>query len=340
MLQVVEIVLSGAKVEDARVELKTIWPTDHARAARQIAGLANASGGSDVIWVVGVDEDAHEVRTPQPVELQNWWGAVRRRFAEVAPEMPSLVVPVSPQQSVTALKFDTSRTPYLVTTDGLRGVDREVPWREGNATRSAHRHEVLRTVVEAARIPHIEPVGAWIEFSEVAEHPDGWVAAEGDPDGVVQRIRVQGVLRAFVEATDAVVLPEHKWSCELWLGDAMTAMKMSAAGPEVTVGSSRVGTSITEPRGVIEYVSRSGLHVRGPDSIRLSVRAYLDPADRSLVDLADLCRVVVRFPLALGFGVAAAEYSLVPATLGAINYGPDRRFLGFSLDGSPTAAYL
>ena len=47
----------GHQVEDdARVELKREWPTDRSRAARRIAGHANAAEGREIIWVIGVDE--------------------------------------------------------------------------------------------------------------------------------------------------------------------------------------------------------------------------------------------------------------------------------------------
>jgi len=56
VLSIVELVLNGRTVEDDRVELKAEWPEDHYKAARHIAGLANASRGEDVLWIVGLDE--------------------------------------------------------------------------------------------------------------------------------------------------------------------------------------------------------------------------------------------------------------------------------------------
>jgi hypothetical protein len=44
-----------AAIEDDRVELKADWP-DAEKAARRVAGHANASGGGSVLWIIGLDE--------------------------------------------------------------------------------------------------------------------------------------------------------------------------------------------------------------------------------------------------------------------------------------------
>ena len=92
VLQVVEHVTRGRTVEDNLVELKADWPTDHRKAARQIGGHANAAAGDDILWIIGIDEDAHSVRATTPTEIQHWWGKVERCFSEVAPELEVLSV--------------------------------------------------------------------------------------------------------------------------------------------------------------------------------------------------------------------------------------------------------
>ena len=81
VLQLVETVLKGGRVEDSRVELKADWPSDHAKSARQIAGLSNFCSGDVALWIIGLDEKAHKLHPVSETELQNWWLQVSRRFS-------------------------------------------------------------------------------------------------------------------------------------------------------------------------------------------------------------------------------------------------------------------
>ena len=156
VLDIVDAVAKGGRIEDDRVEAKREWPTDHRRAARQIAGLANAAAGEPIMWIVGLDEGGHRVCDPGDVEPSNWWNQVSSRFSDVPPDLTLLRV-ATPHGAVAALWMDTGRTPYVVTTDGRGGVDREVPWRRGTTLRSAHRSEILRSVIREAEAPRTRP---------------------------------------------------------------------------------------------------------------------------------------------------------------------------------------
>jgi hypothetical protein len=58
-IRVIESVEAGNSVEETtRVELKAQWPDDVNKAARQIAGQANAARGDPMFWLIGVDEKA------------------------------------------------------------------------------------------------------------------------------------------------------------------------------------------------------------------------------------------------------------------------------------------
>ena len=71
-------------MEDDGIEFKRELPSDTQRAARQIAGMANAARGEQFLWVVGVDE---ATRAIQPVsgDLAAWWDRVSARFDGEAP---------------------------------------------------------------------------------------------------------------------------------------------------------------------------------------------------------------------------------------------------------------
>jgi hypothetical protein len=160
VLELVEQLERGARVEDARVELKADWP-QAARAARRIAGHANAAHGDSILWVIGVDEHAREVTGARIEELANWWPQVESCFESVAPTLLDLNVPCG-ENVVVALLFDTSRAPYVVR-NREGGAELEVPWREATRVRSARREELLRLLAPAALLPDVEILGAHLE---------------------------------------------------------------------------------------------------------------------------------------------------------------------------------
>lgn len=55
VLRVIEQVKRGQSNEDSRVELKARW-IEPEKAARQIAGHANAARGDKILWIIGLDE--------------------------------------------------------------------------------------------------------------------------------------------------------------------------------------------------------------------------------------------------------------------------------------------
>jgi hypothetical protein len=159
VLNLVDRVVQGARVEDFRVECKADWPPT-ARAARRIAGHANAARGEPILWIIGLDEDGHRVTGASDVELADWWPQVTACFDEgIKPGLTPLVVPVGPEHSVVVLYMTTERAPYVVNRQEEQGpFEREVPWRDGNRTRSAHRHELLRVLVPAVTPPEATAV--------------------------------------------------------------------------------------------------------------------------------------------------------------------------------------
>lgn len=326
VLQVVDTVLRGDNNEDSRFELKAEWPSDHARAARQIAGLANAGSGEDVVWIIGIDEKAHALREVAPTELQNWWLATAKRFSEVAPELQALVVPTPSGESVVALAFDTSRAPYLITTDGKGGVEREIPWREGNATRSARRSEILRTVVDQSRTPQLELVRASLEFEVQRHHPGGWQAEKDDPSGVVESIGVYGAAVLFVETSGPAFLPEHRWATRLVFEQHDAVLRTQVSGPKAFTGASSSGMPRSEPRGAIEYIPDSGVSINGSDTMTASFRTTLDIGLRDTIEALDEVVLHCTFPVAPTTRTASITFRLTSAPIRPVDdYGSGNR---------------
>lgn len=54
-LSIIDRVKSKQPIEDSRVELKASWP-DPKKAARRLAGHANAARGEPILWLVGIND--------------------------------------------------------------------------------------------------------------------------------------------------------------------------------------------------------------------------------------------------------------------------------------------
>ncbi|MCI0427906.1 MAG: hypothetical protein L0Z46_07830, partial [Nitrospiraceae bacterium] len=164
VLQIVDRVKNGQPIEDVRVELKSTWPDDPKKAARQIAGHANSARGEAILWIIGLDEEKGAVLGAAYNELARWYPAVQAEFDGLSPDLTSLNVPTT-NTTVVALLFETERVPYVVKnpvfgTPGGGPVSLEVPWRENNATRTANRSDLVKLLVPVAKLPALEVMEA------------------------------------------------------------------------------------------------------------------------------------------------------------------------------------
>jgi hypothetical protein len=182
VLDVIARVESGQPNEDARVELKSEW-TEPKKAARRIAGHANAAGGDPVLWIVGVDQTAGVVGA-DALELATWLPQVRAEFSELAPDLLlDLNVPAR-GKTVVALLFETDRAPFAVKNPlfGSRdggAVEWEVPWRAGTRVRSATRSQLLRILAPLEMLPNLEVIegslSLWPPQEGEQRNPSWWI---------------------------------------------------------------------------------------------------------------------------------------------------------------------
>jgi hypothetical protein len=162
-LQAIDRIKTRQPNEDSRVECKRIWIAEYWEVARQLAGSANAARGDMVLWLIGVDEVDGLVGVPHE-ELSNWYAQVRAQFADgAAPTILQAVNVTDNGQTAVALLFETDRAPYVVKlprggrdTPGGGKVTLEVPWREGNSTRTATHADLIRLLVSLQRRPDVE----------------------------------------------------------------------------------------------------------------------------------------------------------------------------------------
>lgn len=157
---------SRQPIEDTRVELKREW-IDPAKATRQMAGHANTAGGDQILWIIGLDEDAEDpVVGVSEANYSDWWSKVSTCFEGLVPHVEELNVPVD-GQTVVALLIDTDRAPFVVTNpdfNALRtAIEREVPWREGTRTRSARRSDLIRLLAPRAARVEVDVLGYDLE---------------------------------------------------------------------------------------------------------------------------------------------------------------------------------
>jgi hypothetical protein len=191
-LPILEAAKNGKPAEDTFVELKSALPKDE-KAARGIAGSANAAGGEPVIWLVGIDEKTRQVVGASKEELSAWYPRLKRYFDGPAPTL-SLVenIPVD-NNVVVAMVFGTDEGPYVV---NLGPDTRDTPWREGNRTRSAYRQELLRTLAGPSLLPTVDLTSAAFR-------------SERDDTGQVHRFIFYAHLYVKPRTDRTLVFPRH-----------------------------------------------------------------------------------------------------------------------------------
>jgi hypothetical protein len=154
-LMVCDRVARRQRIEDSRVEAKAEW-IDAPKAARRLAGHANAAAGAPILWLLGLDE-IEGVKHLDSADFAGWWDRVRSNFSELAPAVRDFVVPFA-GETVLALLFKTDRAPFLTRNPSYGKpsggpVEMEVPWREGTQVRSARRSDLIRILVPQRLAP-------------------------------------------------------------------------------------------------------------------------------------------------------------------------------------------
>jgi hypothetical protein len=156
--EIIRRLLAGQRPEDDNVELKSEWPVGEKlpRAAKQIAGLANAAMGEPAIWLIGVREDPPSVVDANLSELSDWHNQIQGHFDGPMPNLRTTASFDVDGVNVVALLFETDAAPYVVKLDGKKGKELEVPWRQGVSTRSARRSEIISTLAPTVPLPECE----------------------------------------------------------------------------------------------------------------------------------------------------------------------------------------
>jgi hypothetical protein len=261
-LRILDRQRAGGRLEDSRVEAKAEWPADANKAARQLGGHCNALRGDDALWIIGLDEQ-RGVQAIQPEDFATWWPRVSAEFHGEVPAPTEIILDYygSP---VVALHFTTDRAPYLVRVEGGGRVEREVPWREGTAVRTATRADLLRLLVPMQRLPQVEVMGA---TSELFPRDEG-----------AFHLYVRANLYLTVPIGSALVFPEHR--CELTIRVAdwgfTTEMELTlGTSSHNDAGFGRLGGASSPPSFRFVNSADDQLLVEGPGFATVYARADL-----------------------------------------------------------------
>jgi hypothetical protein len=164
ILELVDIVKDGKLVEDQTVELKSRIPTNANKTARQLAGHANSARAEGIIWIIGLDEEEGVVGVDK-FEIADWWPSVNKHFSSTKPTLETVAAKEIDKATVIGLYFRTNEAPYLVNNPNGGTIAREVPWREGNSTRTARRDDLLRLLVPMQYVPDIDVLKASVDVT-------------------------------------------------------------------------------------------------------------------------------------------------------------------------------
>src|SRR5262249_57432652 len=157
VLEILDRFEKGIPLEDSRDECKTECAAGDENTARQLAAHANAARGDPILWLFGVDEKGTRVPGVLANEFSNWYAGLKKHFEDAWAPDPELNINVpSKGVIVVAVLFETNRAPYVVRNPQEGQIRFEVPWREGNSTRTARRRDLLRLLVPLQKMPELE----------------------------------------------------------------------------------------------------------------------------------------------------------------------------------------
>lgn len=278
VLNILEAVRKGSKVESDTVELKSEW-REPGRAARQICGLCNASRGAPALLIIGADDETSTVVGAPPVELANWIPQLMSYFEGVAPQLVYDMTIPSEGVSVRALLFETDRAPYVVK---VPESDRlEVAFRSGTRTRSARREDLIRMLAPATVVPSLELMGAQLQDQLSTK-----------PYMVVLRFDLYCIPRS----REPIGIAAHRTEIELWGGADRCAPNAdwTAAGAsrldsrvsgvafgETPTGGGKGAILIDSPQQLSIFARLNGPHLTLEGIQRLGVRIRIHPANAS-----------------------------------------------------------
>lgn len=281
-LEVVDRVRRGEPIEDTRVELKAALGEPE-KLARRIAGHANASRGASILWLFGVDEESGVVGCAK-AEFTEWWAKVSRQFDELPPEPLDLVVPTE-DGPVVAVLFETDRAPFVVRNPlyGKGGsVELEVPWREGTATRTARRRDLIRLLAPITSSIDVVVFGGFLSYGQKVPSGEGeWHLS----------------LDLYIDAPvgEVIVVPDHELVVDVAFDEwSMPMLDASLHGRHGRGVSAVLGSRYGPRQEAPEFIERGDGQaiITGPGKASLWAKGLLEPDEPTPLET---CHATVSF---------------------------------------------
>ncbi|GBF44625.1 hypothetical protein LPTSP2_39280 [Leptospira ellinghausenii] len=176
VLDIIDRIRKGQQIEDSRVELKSNLIEPY-KAARRIAGHANAASGQNIVWIFGLSEDGGIIGIENS-DIQDWFSKVKTLFDEVYPEFSELIISID-GKSILAIQFITSRAPYVLKNpnygkEGSGHIEKEIPFREGTSIRSARRSDLLKILTKQSRSIEFEMIDSYLYLTHGGGEKYNW----------------------------------------------------------------------------------------------------------------------------------------------------------------------
>jgi hypothetical protein len=205
--------------EDQRIELKQSL-TDPARAARRLAGHANAARGAQIMWLVGVADDGTIHGYDVADDPAKWLAQVRASIQGNPPRLTADVIVHVDGATVLALVFETTGAPYVVSRPGDDRL--EVPWREGTSVRSARHEDLVEVLVPVTAAPTFEALR-------------GSLTAQAQHDEQGNRTWIWKLDLELYASTavigEAIAIPDHNVLCRVVVETVVVASGIASLSP-------------------------------------------------------------------------------------------------------------
>lgn len=138
---------STIRPEDTLLELKRGWPTPPGADACQLAAHLNASMGQPALWIFGVDENTSATTGVDAALMDSCIAGFRAKMDGVLATEMTGVVDID-GKPVVGILWRSDSVPYVAKLSAVH--ERDVPWRDGTTTRSAHREELVSILAPLA----------------------------------------------------------------------------------------------------------------------------------------------------------------------------------------------
>ena len=238
------------------------WPGLPRRAARILAAYANTARGQEVLWLIGVRDNAVGKLTlpgADSARFDEWLHGLAPYFDGLVPVVRAFTLDtgaagVQPGRQPIALQIDSARAPFVVRAQPA-SANLEVPWwdRQARQVRSAGRHELVRGLVPMQGVPQFKEVEAEFTFYK---HFHGTGATKP-----VHRWTLDGSLYVIPQPGSHLVIPLHR--CHAGIAVPDSGFRAAANDLTLTADRQSPAVRVTESAALVDGPGRMFVYCSG-----------------------------------------------------------------------------